>query len=152
MPHFFKDVDGSEWEMAITIGRVAQIEAVLGVNLGCPEFPAANSLPLLTRLAADVALVSRLIWMSGCSTCATARQHSVKEEHFYEDILVGETFRQAWSEWLKEYKDFILCRSFGDIDRQTNFERAINGITDRLNSGKSSGNGQASAGSPTSAI
>lgn len=148
MPHFFKDVDGSEWEIIISIGKVAQIESLLGVNLGCPEFPAGNSMPLLTRLAADVALVSRLIWLSGCSSCATARQHSVKEEYFYEDILVGETFREAWCAWLKEYQDFIRRRSFGDIDRQTNFERAIKGILDRLNSGKSSGNGLASAASP----
>jgi len=150
MPQVFKDADGDEWELSLTFGTVEQIEATLGVNLGCPEVPTLGGIPLLARLSVDIVLQSRLIWAC-CKNSPLVRQHAIKEEHFYDDILVDQTFRDAYAAWLAEYRLFFRRRSFGDPMRLKRLETVIDEALTRLNSGSGSGSGAESAASPTRA-
>lgn len=150
MPQFFKDAQKDEWEIALPFSTVEAIEGALGINLGCPEIPTIGGLPLLARLAADVVLQSKLIWLS-CNHSPIVKKEGVKEAYFYDDILTGETFRDALAAWLQEYRDFFRRRLFGDQARLTRLEAAIQECLDRLNFGRPSGSGPQSSVSPTPA-
>jgi hypothetical protein len=140
MPKIFRDAQKDEWELALTFGTVEAIEITLGINLGCPEIPSDGGIPLLARLAVDFVLQSKLIWLS-CKHSPIVARESIKEVHFYDDILVGETFRDALAAWLQEYRDFFHRRLFGDLNRLTRLEAAIDEVLNRLSFGKSSGSG-----------
>lgn len=151
MSKVFRDAQKDEWELALTFGTVEATEAALGINLGCPEVPTMSGVPLLARLAADFVLQSKLIWLA-CRHSPIVAKEGIKEAHFYDDILVGETFRDGYAAWLQEYRDFFRRRLFGDIPRLTRLEAVIDEVLLRLNGGNKSGSGLQSPALPTPVI
>lgn len=127
----FKDIDGDNWVIPVTMRTVMTIEAETGINLGMPDI---GDPPLWSRLTSDAALVSRIIWIC-CRPFAN--KHDVTEDAFYEDILIGERFEKAHRAFLENYRDFFLSRSIGGTGQRV--DRALTAFLHLLDSGLMSG-------------
>lgn len=125
----FKDVDGDPYEIVLNIRTMSEIEALTGINLGLPD---VGEPALWFRLTSDAMLVSRLIWLS-CRASSVVKTHSIREDDFYEDILVGPRFEEAHRLFLEEYRDFFLRRSIGGTGQR--IQTAVDAFLKVLNSG-----------------
>lgn len=137
----FKDVAGAEYQIALNMRKIIEIEAVTGLNLGLPDL---GDPPLWSRLTSDAVLASRLIWLA-VRTCDTVKQNKITEDNFYEDILTGKLFEDAHKMFLEEYRDFFLSRSIGGTGQR--LSKALDAFLVLLNSGPSSGKSPEPSGS-----
>lgn len=105
--HCFKDMEGRDWELGLTIGSIKRVRGVLGIDLlnlqdGDP--------PLLTMLALDVELLVNVIFVL---VRPQAAEIDVSDEQFGE-ALGGEAILAAHDAFYAEMEDFY--RSLGRND------------------------------------
>lgn len=109
--HQFKDTEGREWTIALTIGAVKRVKALTGVNLLDPLGAKRRKIgtailkgrPLVTRLQMDPELMVNVIF---ALVKPTADSRGVTDEEFGES-LGGDAAFQAYEAFMGEWRDFF---------------------------------------------
>lgn len=105
--HAFKDKDGREWQVNLTIGDAKRVKNLLDVNLLEPE---AGDPPLLTRLGTEEILLCDVIY---CLVKPQADDRNISDEQFGIALGAAEIL-QAQEAFYAEWLDFFRGRGRND--------------------------------------
>lgn len=104
----FKDTEGREWQISLTIGSIKRVKDLLNINLLEPE---VGDPPLLQRLGTDDELLINTIF---ALIKPKADERQVSDVQFAES-MGGESMLKAQTAFYEELQDFFQSR--GRLDR-----------------------------------
>lgn len=159
---FFRDTNGRQWQLSVTVGAMKRVQALCGVNLYQIIELDNSKTSLLDRLASDPILLVDVLY----AVCKPqADQIHVSDSDFGE-AMTGQTIDDASDALLQEIVDFFpeakrqamtrvlsAARRFRtaqekhlmDLVQDPDFDRKIDSALQKLN--PSSGSSQASSAS-----
>ncbi len=114
----FTDMQGRQWNMAITLDAIRRLKGTLGVDLfamleGDP--------PLLTKLATDIGLLCDIIFVI---IKPQADASSVTDEQFGSS-LGGESIKAALDSFYSELEDFFQKMGRADLAKAVAAQRRV---------------------------
>jgi hypothetical protein len=103
----FKDTEGREWKLRLTIGTAQRVQEACGVNLLEPEFSQKDGEPpLLTRLGTDEMLLANVI----CAMLARQFNEKGLDAEDVREAFDGDTILAAQTAFYGELQDFFRQR------------------------------------------
>ena len=115
----FKDDQGHEWTIAITVGAIKRVKALLpGIDLAKPD---EGKPPLIGRLPIDPVLLCDVIY---CLVKPAADAANITDEQFGE-AMGGDALAHAAAAFWEEYKDFFQRLDRHDVARLVATQQAL---------------------------
>jgi hypothetical protein len=99
----FKDTEGREWKLRLTIGTAQRVQETCGVNLLEPE---VGNPPLLTRLGTDEMLLANVI----CAMLGRQFEEKDLDAADVREAFDGDTILAAQTAFYAELQDFFHQR------------------------------------------
>ncbi|MBI1374491.1 MAG: hypothetical protein GC159_17375 [Phycisphaera sp.] len=134
----FKDNEGRDWQIDITVDAIKRVKGLLDVNLAeinAPGSAEGGGVPLMTRIETDIMLLCDVIY----ALCKPqADSHNVSDEQFGA-ALGGDAIAAAHDAFWRELADFFRKVRRGDvaqaIDKQIELvHAAVDRATTAINS------------------
>lgn len=97
----FKDMDGREWRLSVTVGSIKRVKQLVDIDLTRLD---EGDPPLLTRLGTDVMLLCDVIY---ALVQPQASERNITDEDFGQS-LGGDVITHACDALWKELRDFFL--------------------------------------------
>jgi len=115
----FKDAKGDDWDVVINGATIKRILDHLKVDLGRPLEAAGGSMPLLTRLDTEIALLVDVIYV----VCLPQADQREIEDVEFAERLDGEALYAAHEALLEALTDFFQSRRRPETVRAIGIQR-----------------------------
>lgn len=129
----FKDAEGREWKISITVPGIERVLAATGLNIVNPLAPKVGAPQheqpdILTLLLNDVSVFAKVV---GALLARQFEKEAVKPEDFAE-ALDSTALGAAWKAFREEWNDFFQSRSQPEmvtlLDQQAMAQAKMTGI------------------------